>query len=83
MPSYGEIAQKINKTKKKTTKNRICFVLPGWLVPVKDDLQKMFFKHVSSLLSIKKFNSMFKDYNICIIFKNDASIKNLIVKTKL
>ena len=76
MPSYGEIAQKINKTKKKTTKKRICFVLPGWLVPV-------LFARMTSLLSIKKFNSMFKDYNICIIFKNDASIKNLIVKTKL
>ena len=64
-------------------KKQLCLFLPGWLACIKKSLDSILRKNLSYLFLNKKFYDMFLDYNICIVFKNDHSIKNLIVKTKL
>ena len=59
-------------------RKRLCHLLPGLLACVKKSLDSILKKNLSCLF----YNKIFKD-DICIVFKNDRSIKNLIVKTKL
>ena len=66
----------------KMLEKSICLFLSGWLASAKKELNNILFEHVSSLFQNSKYFKMFEDYNICIVFKNDTRIKNLIVKRK-
>ena len=74
----GTLSKRLQQLKK-----QLCLFLPGWLACIKKSLDSILRKNLSYLFLNKKFYDMFLDYNICIVFKNDHSIKNLIVKTKL
>ena len=67
--------------KKKMLKKNVCLFLLGWQDSAKQGLNFILFKHTESLLQNNKYCKMFDDIEICIFFKNDTSIKNLIVKT--
>ena len=62
---------------------KICLFLPGWLNPVKTSLNIILHKHLSMLLRSQTQRNMFQNYDIYIMFRNAAKIKNLIVKTKV
>ena len=64
-------------------RKQLCLFLPGWLSCAKKTLDTILHKNLRALFGNKKYADLFKEYDICIIFRNNASLKNLIVKTEL
>ena len=79
---YQQSSSTLSKSPQQIRKH-LCLFLPGWLNCNKKSLDSILQNTLSYFLMNKKFKDMFADYDICIVFKNNRSIKNLIVKTKL
>ena len=63
--------------------NQINLVLPGSLLPFKDEVVKIFEKEKQKLFRKERYAKVFKNISISAIFKNRSNLKNLIVKTKI
>ena len=63
---------------------KICLVLPGYMQRLKkpiDLLKKSCIAKIGS--RAERFKRLADSNNICIVFENEASIKKLIVRTKI
>ena len=64
--------------------NQISLVLPGSLLPFKNEVVKIFFEKEKHKLFRKERNAkVFRNISIPAIFANRSNIKRLVVKTKI
>ena len=64
--------------------NRISLVLPGSLLPFKNEVVNIFEKEKHKLFTPKeRYAKVFRNISISAIFANRSNIKRLVVKTKI
>ena len=68
----------------KKLRQRICLILPGYMQKVKRSMDFILKKSIAKFSRrSKRFAKLVADVNICIVLKNERSLKKLLVKTKI
>ena len=67
----------------KINEERFCCIFTGSTLEIKDEINKIFPEEIKILFKSDKMKRVFKNFNICTVFKNKKSIKNLVVKTNI
>ena len=63
--------------------NRINLVLPGSLLPLKNEVVTIFENEKQKLFRKKRYAKVFRNISISAIFTNRSNVKKLVVKTKI
>ena len=63
--------------------NQISLVLPGSLLPFKNEVVNIFEKEKHKLFRKERYAKVFRNISISAIFANRSNIKRLVVKTKM
>ena len=64
-------------------REKLCCVFPGSMLEYSKDIKNIFAAETATLLSHPNMRRTFKNINIMPVIKNKASLKNLVVKTKI
>ena len=74
---------KLSDTQKKL-RQRVCLIFPGYMQKVKRSMDFILKKSIAKFSRrSKRFAKLVADVNICIVLKNERSLKKLLVKTKI
>ena len=63
--------------------NQVNLVIPGSLLPLKNEVVNIFEKEKQKLFRKERFAKVFKNISISAIFLNRKNLKKLVVKTKI
>ena len=64
-------------------REKLCCVFPGSMLEYSKEIKSIFAAETATLLSHPNMRNIFKNINIMAVIKNKASLKNLVVKTKI
>ena len=67
----------------KSKAERMCCIFPGSVLEIQKEINEIFAEEMHTLFQSEKMRKIFKNFKICAIIKNQKSIKNLVVKTKI
>ena len=67
----------------KDSSEQLNLILPGSLLPFKQQIGKMFEKELEVLCKKSRFEKIFRNIKIKPVFTNRTNVKKLIVKTKI
>ena len=67
----------------KQNREKLCCVFPGSMLEFTKEIKSIFAVETATLLSHPNMRRTFKDIAIMPVIKNKASLKNLVVKTKI
>ena len=63
--------------------NQVNLVVPGSLLPLKNEVVKIFENEKQKLFQKERFAKLFRNISISAIFTNRSNLKKLVVKTKI
>ena len=63
--------------------NQVNLVIPGSLLPLKNEVVKIFENEKQKLFRKERFAKVFRNISISAIFSNRKNLKKLVVKTKI
>ena len=64
-------------------KERLCCIFPGSVLELQKEVNQIFKEELDLLFKSRTMKKVFENINVCAIFKNKKSIKNLVVKSKI
>ena len=67
----------------KDSSEQLNLILPGSLLPFKQQIGKMFEKELEMLCKKSRFEKFFRNIKVKPVFTNRTNVKKLIVKTKI